>query len=209
MKSSEPPRLATWLLEHFAFGNKNESLAGDLVEVFRRRRSVTWYWRQVFGAIIVSFSNELHGHAGVLGFAGVWTCVTAALWPHLWTSSQLQFLLGWGTKQNWLESLIYVTAIEIAAMAVALWVGLSLYLAVLRSFDPKRFLCGLLVGLLTIIVASVSRNILHFHYSTGILKLSHWDHYMDEWGPWLGALLLSMWTARPSLAPWNPNRIVA
>jgi hypothetical protein len=214
MKSSEPPRLATWLLEHLALGNKNVGLAGDLVEEFRQGRPVAWYWRQVIGAIVVSFSNELHAQGGAIGFAIVWTCAAAVLWPHVWTCSQLQFLIGWGTRHNWPESLIYVTAIEIATMAVILWVALSLYLAIMRSFDLKRFVWGLFVGLLAVVVGSVSRIFnsalphLHFHYSPDFLE-TRWDHYLIEWGPWFGALLLSMWTARPSLARRNPNKIIA
>jgi hypothetical protein len=35
MKPSEPPALASWLLEHLALGKKNEALAGDLLEEFK------------------------------------------------------------------------------------------------------------------------------------------------------------------------------
>jgi hypothetical protein len=45
MRPSQPPIVATWVLAHF--GNRNEALAGDLVEEYRRGRSVAWYWRQV------------------------------------------------------------------------------------------------------------------------------------------------------------------
>jgi hypothetical protein len=62
MKSSEPPALATWLLEHIRFSSTHDALAGDLHEDFRRRRSVAWYWRQVLAAILVSFGNEVRTH---------------------------------------------------------------------------------------------------------------------------------------------------
>ncbi len=42
---SEPPALATWLLEHIRFSNTDEALAGDLLEEFTRGRSAAWYWR--------------------------------------------------------------------------------------------------------------------------------------------------------------------
>ena len=62
MKSLQPPALATWLLEHVHFSNTDEALAGDLLEEFRRRRSVAWYWRQVLVAILVGFGNEVRTH---------------------------------------------------------------------------------------------------------------------------------------------------
>jgi exosortase/archaeosortase family protein len=214
MKSSEPPRLATWLLEHLAQRSKNEGLAGDLVEEFRQGRSVGWYWRQVLGAIVVRFSNEMHAQGGAIGFALGWTCAAAVLWPHIWISSHLQLFFAWGTRHNGPESPIRVTAIEIAAMAVILWAALSLYLAIVRSFDLKRFTWGLFVGLLALVAGNVIRLVFsglphsHFHIAPDFPK-TRWDHYVYEWGPWFGALLLSMWTARPSLASRNPNKIVA
>jgi hypothetical protein len=51
MKSGEPPRVATWLLEHFGPEQNQEELAGDLLEGYRQGRSKAWYWRQVLPAI--------------------------------------------------------------------------------------------------------------------------------------------------------------
>jgi hypothetical protein len=62
MRPSEPPVLATWLLEHVRFSNTDEALAGDLLEDFRHGRSVAWYWRQVFAAILVGFVREVRHH---------------------------------------------------------------------------------------------------------------------------------------------------
>jgi hypothetical protein len=58
MRSSKPPALATWLVEHLNPGGRNEALAGDLLEQFSQGRSVAWYWRQVLVAIIVGFTKE-------------------------------------------------------------------------------------------------------------------------------------------------------
>jgi hypothetical protein len=60
MRSSQPPIVATWVLTHF--GNCNEVLAGDLVEEYRRGRTVAWYWRQVIVAILVGCSDEIRTH---------------------------------------------------------------------------------------------------------------------------------------------------
>lgn len=60
MRSSQPPIVATWVLTHF--GNRNEVLAGDLVEEYRRGRTVAWYWRQVIVAILVGCGDEIRTH---------------------------------------------------------------------------------------------------------------------------------------------------
>lgn len=59
MRPNDPPRVATWMLEHLTLGRKNEALAGDLLEEFRRGRTAVWYWRQVLLAIVVGFAGEL------------------------------------------------------------------------------------------------------------------------------------------------------
>jgi hypothetical protein len=51
-----PPRLATWVLERF---DVDESVIGDLIERYGQRPSNTWYWRQVFVAIVMTFAREL------------------------------------------------------------------------------------------------------------------------------------------------------
>lgn len=56
MKSSQPPALATWLIEHLIPGSRNEALAGDLLEQFGQGRSALWYWRQVLVAILVGLN---------------------------------------------------------------------------------------------------------------------------------------------------------
>jgi hypothetical protein len=43
--------LALWLLGHLA--QRNEPLAGDLLEQFRVRRSVVWLWSQIIYAIVM------------------------------------------------------------------------------------------------------------------------------------------------------------
>ena len=62
MRSSKPPRVATWLLEHFRSGSRNDYITGDLMEAYQCGRSRAWYWRQVLTAITVSFCQEIMSH---------------------------------------------------------------------------------------------------------------------------------------------------
>jgi hypothetical protein len=58
MKASQPPILATKLLERFASGPHGDALAGDLIEQYRQGRSAAWYWRQVLSAIFVCLAKD-------------------------------------------------------------------------------------------------------------------------------------------------------
>ena len=46
MKTSNPPVVATWMLQHLTLRSESEALAGDLLEQFRMGRRAGWYWRQ-------------------------------------------------------------------------------------------------------------------------------------------------------------------
>jgi hypothetical protein len=62
MSTLQPPRVATWLLEHFQSSPNNESLAGDLFEEYCQGRSRIWYWKEVLTAITVGLCRELVAH---------------------------------------------------------------------------------------------------------------------------------------------------
>jgi hypothetical protein len=78
MRSSKPPRVATWLLEHFRSGSGGDYITGDLMEAYQRGRSRAWYWKQVLTAIVVSFYQEIMAHpllalrAVAIGWAATW-----------------------------------------------------------------------------------------------------------------------------------------
>lgn len=58
MKTSQPPILATRLLEKLAPGPHEDAVAGDLIEQYRQGRSAAWYWRQVMLAIVVGLAKD-------------------------------------------------------------------------------------------------------------------------------------------------------
>ena len=62
MRSSKPPALAVWLLEHSGFASRDGAVAGDLLEEYQRGRSGGWYWRQVLAALMVGWTGEVRRH---------------------------------------------------------------------------------------------------------------------------------------------------
>jgi hypothetical protein len=75
MKRTEPPPLATWILEHGIPGDYDEALAGDLLEEFRSGRSDGWFWRQVLAAWLVGWLKYLSMRRSLLVFAALWSAV--------------------------------------------------------------------------------------------------------------------------------------
>jgi len=78
MRRIEPPPFATWVLEHLSPGERDEALAGDLLEDFRSGRSHAWYWRQVFSACAVSWFESVSVRAPMLVFAFLWSMAAPA-----------------------------------------------------------------------------------------------------------------------------------
>lgn len=68
MKTSQPPILATKLLEKLAPGLHGDALAGDLIEQYREGRSAAWYRRQVLLAIVICLvKDRTLGGPAILG----------------------------------------------------------------------------------------------------------------------------------------------
>src|SRR5688572_9691601 len=59
---TEPPRLASWLLNQFLLGERRDSLIGDLTERYAARPSPVWFWRQSAAAIVMSFLAQAIAH---------------------------------------------------------------------------------------------------------------------------------------------------
>ena len=59
MKPTDPPSLATKLLESLVPLRTSEALLGDLIEQYQGGRSRTWYWQQVVLALVISAGREV------------------------------------------------------------------------------------------------------------------------------------------------------
>ncbi len=59
MKPTNPPSLATKLLESLVPQRTSEALVGDLIEQYEGGRSRTWYWQQVLLALVISAGREV------------------------------------------------------------------------------------------------------------------------------------------------------
>jgi hypothetical protein len=109
MKSSKPPALATWLVEHVSPGRRNEALAGDLLEQFSQGRSITWYWRQVLVAILAAFLKEWRILTWAFVFTVGWVYLlkfwSAKFWDARWPIGYYIFVLGIYTAMNAPETL--------------------------------------------------------------------------------------------------------
>ena len=140
-----PPSLATWLLEHLIRREDNEALAGDLSEEFAQGRSVTWYWYQVFVAILVALSKELRTRWVTILFAVIVSGVVS--YRQIWHSFEFEGLFTWGIKLPWPVSLVFTIALWSAAEGLVFVVAFSAYLAVIRRFNLHSFLKGVLVAL--------------------------------------------------------------
>jgi hypothetical protein len=78
MNPRNPPRIATWMMEHLTPANYDEAVAGDLIEEFRCSRSARWYWLQVITAIAVAWSRSLWQRRAPLLFAAIWSLLSPA-----------------------------------------------------------------------------------------------------------------------------------
>jgi hypothetical protein len=52
--TTQPPKLAKWLLNHFGCSRNNDAVIGDLDERFQQGHSPAWYGKQVLVTIVVS-----------------------------------------------------------------------------------------------------------------------------------------------------------
>ena len=126
MNRREPPPFASWALAHLTSGDRNEALAGDLLEHYRAGRSDAWYWSQVAASCVLSWWQSLTARGPALVFVLGWSFLAPA-WKaaidHV--TDPLTFERAWQMLGPfWLPfALIGWTTLH----AAFLWIGLIVY----------------------------------------------------------------------------------
>lgn len=127
MRRAGPPTLATWMLEHFTFGCRNEALAGDLYEEFRSGRSTGWYWRQVGGAIAIGLYRAAGNHGMVALFALLWSMLAPAWLLIVADVERHADLNSRFYRMDWPWSTVCDLGLLLLANLVFIWIGIILY----------------------------------------------------------------------------------
>ena len=160
--SLQPPRLATWLLDQFSPVLQNAPLAGDLMEAFKQGRSSSWYWRQVFGAILIALPSLLRKQWGCLAYAVGCSGLIQAAWffmiptaEHDSALPQVFALYAKGYAIQWPWSLVYQIAFLTAFQFVIVAVALGSYFAFSRMLNPQTLLRAFMV----VVVVLASGNV--------------------------------------------------
>ena len=104
---------------------------------------------------------------------------------------RFQAILRWGIGLDFPASLLYVAVIYDTVIAVILWAGLGIYLAITANLKLKRLLRGLLLILLVTVPSLFAGMFLKGRPLPTVVE------YMTIWLPLLLALWLSMRVGRP------------
>jgi hypothetical protein len=126
MLRNEPPPRATWILEHLVSGERDEAIAGDLLEEFRSGRSGGWYRQQVLLACAISWSRSLSARVPVLFFALLWS-ILAPAWYVLIEKAEHQFASQPIFDMSTPFSMAMACIAWIVLHAAFLWAGLIVY----------------------------------------------------------------------------------
>ena len=148
----EPPSAATWMLRHLVPGERNEAMAGDLLEEFRQGRSGNWYWRQVLAAIAIGCCRDVFHHRFVLAYAAVWS-ILAVEWyfivDRFWNHSKFtDMIYRIGSPWDGICALALHSAVSLAFIASGLLLYLIPQMLITRSFSAVRLRRSLLLTFL-------------------------------------------------------------
>jgi len=128
MRQTDPPSAATWILEHLTPGPRNEALAGDLLEEFRRGRSIGWYWRQALAAVLVRSFVEIVNNRFVMLFAALWSMLTPAWLLFIANLEQQSGLNHRFWQMDWPWSTLCDLGLLLAVNLIFIWAGILLFL---------------------------------------------------------------------------------
>jgi len=207
MKTSNPPVVATWILEHLTLRSESEALAGDLLEQFRTGRRAGWYWRQVLSAVAIGFFKEILRRRPLIAFAVLWNAPIPALWFYLERFERHSSLSGRVWSLPWPWSTICEMAFAFAQVMVPLWTGMALYLFfhswLMKCHKVPKLVRGLWVSVVAyIIFGAVLFAIPQGFHSIDMRTATAMSFITDPTFmllrlPGFLALLISTWVALP------------
>lgn len=107
-------------------------------------------------------------------------------------------MFGWALRHDWPESGVLTTTLQLSPQILMWWLGLGLYLVMMRSFSATRFGRGLIISLFCMFLAFCV-------YASGwwpIMNDPGWHLALQSgrWTPEFLALLLSLCVTLPSRA---------
>ena len=214
MTRIDPPPLANWVLEHLSIGERNEALAGDLLEEFRAGRTERWYWGQVLAAVAVTWLENLGGRAPMLLFVILWS-MAAPAWNSFCITVQSE---GLQNRLSIIFGAIWIVPAFIAWTVLHLafvWGGLLVFRLFYRYFGgtihPARFKRAIFLAPIVFIpvYGALFLGVSLYWYST----FAHFQLQPSPLGqvfdlrplanliriPYLLALLCALWKAAPPL----------
>jgi hypothetical protein len=108
MSSSQPPRVARWLLEGWARSPNRESLVGDLFEQYHGGRSASWFWRQTARVLVIGVATELWQHKLLTAFVTLLSAYLgdiytfSRVWVWVWRVHQLWYPHVINSRLSWM-----------------------------------------------------------------------------------------------------------
>jgi hypothetical protein len=153
MNRTNPPRIATWMMEHLAPADSDEAIAGDLLEHFRAGRSSVWYWRQAITAIAVEWGRSAWRRRAPLLFAAMWSLLSPAWELFFANYSRHRPLIGAIWRLPFPLSTITDLALRVAVDMSFIWAGVVVYVALCRVAFGKMHLRRPWMALLGSVIA--------------------------------------------------------
>jgi hypothetical protein len=212
MNRIEPPALPLWMLEHLTPAERDEALAGDLLEGFRGGRSNGWFWRQALGAWLGAWARYLARRRSVLLFALLWSALAPAWTAVIDRVEQEARVIG--LRFNAPVSTLPSLMIWLSLQLLFLWAGTVVYFAAFaRNRRPPGGIlraCGVAAGLFlpTYFATVILMNLFAWPGleidRSGMTPLGEIAD-VGRWAiairvPYLVTLLCAMWRAVPRLA---------
>lgn len=163
MKEKQEPRVARWMLEHLVPTQRwSESLSGDLAEQWGRR-SHAWYWRQVAGALVTGWAQEIYRLRLAIVFALLFVFPESLFWVYGTRVGPYSKFLVWSVMLPWPWSFVVQLGMNLAVEFLFIWAGYAVYLAAVWVVSrPVRFgraMRGLLAGVWVNVVAQICATV--------------------------------------------------